>query len=269
MAAARDAGVRLTLLDTLYLHGGLAPGRDPGTPSRSRTGAVRRRDGPRLDTSGREPAGSVPGTGHQGRGGGPLGPRPSTRSRSASRRAGPGAGPAPPRSPLGAACRERDLPRGPRSNPYRRAGRTQVRWVRTPPWSTPPTSPADDIDLIGAARTHCCFCPTTEHDLADGIGPSQSLVRAGATLCAGSDSQAVIDILEGARAVELGARVLTNRRGIHPTETLAAIATATGTGHSVGRMEAPSGRAVWPTSPPSGWTRFAWPESTLPTFSTR
>ena len=30
----------------------------------------------------------------------------------------------------------------------------------------------DDIALLGAAGATCCFCPTTERDLADGIGPA-------------------------------------------------------------------------------------------------
>ena len=49
----------------------------------------------------------------------------------------------------------------------------------------------------------CCFCPTTERDLADGIGPARELLDAGAGLALGSDSHAMIDPIEEARAVEL------------------------------------------------------------------
>ncbi len=56
-------------------------------------------------------------------------------------------------------------------------------------------------------ETTVCMCPTTERDLADGIG------RAGPRLSLGSDSHAVIDLFEEARAVELDLRLATERRG--------------------------------------------------------
>lgn len=37
----------------------------------------------------------------------------------------------------------------------------------------------EDIELLGASRTGTCMCPTTERDLADGIGPADALQRAG------------------------------------------------------------------------------------------
>jgi formiminoglutamate deiminase len=70
-----------------------------------------------------------------------------------------------------------------------------------------------DIDLIGDAATGVCMCPTTERDLADGIGPAPQLEDAGAALSLGSDSHAVIDLLEEARALELNERLRTGRRG--------------------------------------------------------
>ena len=66
---------------------------------------------------------------------------------------------------------------------------------------------AADIDLLGASRTTVCLCPTTERDLADGIGPARALAAAGARLSLGSDSNAVIDLWEEARAVELDERL--------------------------------------------------------------
>ena len=35
---------------------------------------------------------------------------------------------------------------------------------------------ATDIDRLGAARAYACFCPTTERDLGDGIGPAPALL---------------------------------------------------------------------------------------------
>lgn len=72
---------------------------------------------------------------------------------------------------------------------------------------------AGDISLIGSTATGTCMCPTTERDLADGIGPAVQLQHAGSTLSLGSDSHAVIDILEEARAMELDERLRTRTRG--------------------------------------------------------
>jgi formiminoglutamate deiminase len=72
---------------------------------------------------------------------------------------------------------------------------------------------ADDIGLLGASGTTACFCPTTERDLADGIGPARALLDAGSPLALGSDQHAVIDLLEEARALELHERLASRRRG--------------------------------------------------------
>ncbi|MCA1221863.1 formimidoylglutamate deiminase [Streptomyces sp. 8L] len=96
-----------------------------------------------------------------------------------------------------------------------------------------------DIALIGAARTGTCMCPTTERDLADGIGPAVALERAGSPLSLGSDSHAVIDLLEEARAMELDERLRTRRRG-HWTAA-ALLRAASVTGHTaLGRPDAGS-----------------------------
>jgi cytosine/adenosine deaminase-related metal-dependent hydrolase len=72
---------------------------------------------------------------------------------------------------------------------------------------------ADDIGLLGATGTTVAFCPTTERDLADGIGPARRLRDAGAPLTLGSDQHAVIDLLEEARALEMHERLTTGQRG--------------------------------------------------------
>jgi formiminoglutamate deiminase len=71
----------------------------------------------------------------------------------------------------------------------------------------------DDIRLLGSSGTQACFCPTTERDLGDGIGPSRALHDAGSRLTLGSDSHAVIDPFEEMRALELDERLATRRRG--------------------------------------------------------
>lgn len=86
----------------------------------------------------------------------------------------------------------------------------------------------DDIATLGRSRSYACFCPTTERDLADGIGPSRQLVAAGAALTLGTDSHAVIDMCEEMRAVELDERLLSLRRGAWDAGELIEVATATG-----------------------------------------
>jgi formiminoglutamate deiminase len=85
-----------------------------------------------------------------------------------------------------------------------------------------------DIKLLGGSRSAVTLCPTTERDLADGIGPARALARAGARLNLGSDSHAVIDLFEEARAVELDERLATGERGHHTPAELLQAATAGG-----------------------------------------
>ncbi|WP_084961481.1 formimidoylglutamate deiminase [Thermoactinospora rubra] len=87
-----------------------------------------------------------------------------------------------------------------------------------------------DIELLGQSRTHVCMCPTTERDLADGIGPARTLFERGSPITLGSDSHAVVDLLEEARAVELDERLATQRRGHWQAHEL--LSAATGVGHS-------------------------------------
>ncbi|MFK0215315.1 formimidoylglutamate deiminase [Streptomyces sp. NPDC090298] len=86
----------------------------------------------------------------------------------------------------------------------------------------------EDIALIGGSATGTCMCPTTERDLADGIGPAVALQRAGSPLSLGSDSHAVVDLLEEARAMELNERLRTRTRGHWTAAALLRAATADG-----------------------------------------
>ena len=85
-----------------------------------------------------------------------------------------------------------------------------------------------DVRLLGESGTYACFCPTTERDLGDGIGPSRQLYAAGSRLTLGSDSHAVIDPFEEMRAVELDERLATQRRGHWTAADLLAAATTDG-----------------------------------------
>jgi formiminoglutamate deiminase len=95
----------------------------------------------------------------------------------------------------------------------------------------------DDIDRLGGSGTTVCMCPTTERDLADGVGPAARLRAAGSPVSLGSDSQAVVDLLEEARAMELDERLATGRRGSWSVPSL--LAAATWAGHaSLGHPDA-------------------------------
>ncbi|MGH8860708.1 MAG: formimidoylglutamate deiminase [Jatrophihabitantaceae bacterium] len=72
---------------------------------------------------------------------------------------------------------------------------------------------ARDVTTLGRTATTACFCPTTERDLADGIGPARALRDAGSPLALGSDQHAVIDLLEEARALESHERLMSLQRG--------------------------------------------------------
>jgi formiminoglutamate deiminase len=83
---------------------------------------------------------------------------------------------------------------------------------------------AADIGVLGSSATNVCMCPTTERDLADGIGPARQLRDAGSGLSLGSDQHAVIDPFEEARGLEMDERLATLERGrFTPPELLSAM----------------------------------------------
>jgi len=227
VAAAAEAGVRMTLLDTCYLHGGI--GRPPNEVQR------RFSDGDAGRWAARAAAVAV-------------GSTPTVKAGAAvhSVRAV-----APEEMEIvGRWAEERDTPlhahvsEQPAENDDCTAayGRTPVEVLGaagllgtrfTAVHATHLT--ATDVAALGGG--YVCFCPTTERDLADGIGPSAALVAAGADLCLGSDSHAVIDLFEEARAVELDARLATGVRG-HDTAVDLLTAATSGGARSLGWPDA-------------------------------
>jgi formiminoglutamate deiminase len=85
-----------------------------------------------------------------------------------------------------------------------------------------------DISLLAQNQVTICACPTTERDLGDNVGPLRVLTAAGCPLSVGSDSNVVIDMLEEARALELDERRATGRRVLHQPEELFRAATVSG-----------------------------------------
>ncbi len=73
---------------------------------------------------------------------------------------------------------------------------------------------AADVETLGRSGTTVCACPTTERDLGDGVVPADDLLRAGASLALGTDSNVQIDLLEEARSLEGNLRLLRRERGL-------------------------------------------------------
>ncbi|CAN5402029.1 formimidoylglutamate deiminase [soil metagenome] len=85
-----------------------------------------------------------------------------------------------------------------------------------------------DISDLHTSGTGVCFCPTTERDLGDGVGPAPDLLRGPGLFSLGSDSHAMIDLFEEARAIELNERIVARQRGLIPATRLLEAATADG-----------------------------------------
>ncbi|MEO8690844.1 MAG: formimidoylglutamate deiminase [Solirubrobacteraceae bacterium] len=208
LAAAQAAGLRITLLDACYLHGGVKRFRDADAGAwAERVGAIAER-----------PTARVGAAIHSVRAVDPESAR--TVAQWAAER------------PLHAHVSEQ-----PRENEECLAvhGRTPTAVLAdagalserfTAVHATHLTD--DDVARLGRARVTACLCPTTERDLADGIGPARRLADAGASLAVGSDSQAVVDLFEEARAIELDERLATGVRGVHRADALLRAASAGG-----------------------------------------
>jgi formiminoglutamate deiminase len=78
-----------------------------------------------------------------------------------------------------------------------------------------------DIELLAEAGAQAVVCPTSEQDQADGIGPVRKLLDAGVPVGLGSDTQAVVDPFVEVREIEMHERLLASERGrIRPAQLL-------------------------------------------------
>jgi formiminoglutamate deiminase len=102
----------------------------------------------------------------------------------------------------------------------------------------------DDVALLGRSRTTACLCPTTEADLADGLGPARALRDAGCPLALGGDQHAVTDPFAEARGLEMHERLASGERGRFTPAALLTALTAHGAlgWPDAGRLE-PGARA--------------------------
>jgi cytosine/adenosine deaminase-related metal-dependent hydrolase len=102
----------------------------------------------------------------------------------------------------------------------------------------------DDVALLGSSATTACLCPTTEADLADGLGVAPALREAGCPLALGGDQHVVTDPFAEARGLEMHARLASGKRGwFTPASLLDALTAHRALGWSdAGRLE-PGARA--------------------------
>ena len=222
LAAATEAGIRITLLDTLYLHGGLGAegyAEPNGTQRRFSDGTahawIDRVDGLAISDTQRLGAAI-----HSVRAVDPRSMQLASEWTSTRR------------APLHAHVSEQVAENEAclahhQATPMHllaEAGALSDRFAAV--HATHLT--ADDVDLLATSGSTVVMCSTTERDLGDGIGPTGRFADFGVAMALGSDSHAVIDLFEEARAVELDERLSSRERGIHAAPQLLAMATVNG-----------------------------------------
>ena len=69
-----------------------------------------------------------------------------------------------------------------------------------------------EVELLGTPGPTVCACPGAERDVGDGFMPALELIRAGARIALGTDSQTVIDPLQDMRLLEYHERLRRQRR---------------------------------------------------------
>jgi formiminoglutamate deiminase len=220
MSAAREAGIRMTLLDTCYLQGGLSGGGhfdlDPvqrrfsdGHVSRWIDRVAQMRDEATI---------RIGAAAHSVR----AVPREALHDFASVVGSRPVHAHVSEQLAENAAC-ELHYGRSP-TQVFAEAG------LLGPRFTAVHATHVDDVDirLLGRAGASACICPTTERDLADGIGPSRALADAGVSLCIGSDQHAMVDPFEELRGLEMHERLITGERGRFTIPQLYSIGTAHG-----------------------------------------
>jgi formimidoylglutamate deiminase len=207
IAAARSVGIRIVLLRSAYLRSGYELPPDPGQIRFFETAAQFLRN---IEALAKEyPTGSTV----------QLGVAPHSLR----------AVPLPDLKEIAAWCRERALPLhmhvaeqlGENEACEREYGLTPVALLSREGLLGPDFTAvhaihvsAEEIDMLAAADTTVCSCPTTERNLGDGVLAADQLMRKRIRIALGSDSQAQIDPLEDARELEYHLRLERQQRAI-------------------------------------------------------
>jgi formiminoglutamate deiminase len=218
--AAADAGIRITLLDTCYVAGGLGP--DGPLPLEEQ----QRRFGDRDADAWAERFSALMTGGHVQIGAAIHSVRAVPRAQLPTVVAAAGG------RPLHAHVSEQPA----ENDQCRRAYGVSPTGLLAGAGALGPLSTAvhathlsaGDIKELGGSGTSVAICPTTERDLADGIGPARALKDAGSPITLGSDQHAVIDLLEEARGLEMDERLASLHRGRFGVDELVAALTADG-----------------------------------------
>ena len=249
IAAAAEAGIRITLLDTCYLAGGLGA---TAPAARRRPAAVLRR---RRATPGRRrvAAACPERPSAADRRGDPLGARRARRPAADGRRGRRAA------RPLHVHLSEQPAENEACSRRYGctpdRLLAEPARSARAPPRCTPPTSPTTTSRCSAATRHGRLHVPDHRARPRRRHRPGPRAARRRVAAVPGQRQHAVIDLFEEARAMELRRAAATGERGHFTPAELSRAATAAG--HARPRLarrrpDSRPGRA--PTWSPSGST---------------
>lgn len=222
LAAADEAGIRITLLDTLYLHGGLGPDGHSAVAGAQRRYSDRTADAwvervERLSPGANQQLGAAI---HSVRAVDPGAMKIAAGW--AERRQAPLHAHVSEQRAENEQCRAHHgtTPTGVLHD----AGVLDDRFSAVHATHVSP----EDVRTLAAGGSTVCLCPTTERDLGDGLGPTGELARAGLAMALGSDSHAVIDHFEECRALEVDERLRSEQRGIHSAPELLTMATSAG-----------------------------------------
>ncbi len=85
-----------------------------------------------------------------------------------------------------------------------------------------------DLELLAEYEAQVVVCPSSEQDLGDGIAPARALVDRGISMGVGSDQNAVIDPFTEIREMEMHERLLSGERARVPADALVRAATVGG-----------------------------------------
>jgi formiminoglutamate deiminase len=215
IAAAAEAGIRITLLDTLYLTS-TVDGKPPqGVQRRFSDGSVERWAARTAEVKAGDHA-------HVGAAAHSVRAVPAAALRELAHRSGP----------LHVHLSEQRAENGACQAFYGCSPTALLdrSGLLSPQLTAVHATHLDDADraLLAQRGAGVCLCPTTERDLADGLPLAGALATAGIPICLGSDSHAVVDLFEEARAVELDERLRDEHRGHFTVDALLTAATAAG-----------------------------------------
>jgi formiminoglutamate deiminase len=85
-----------------------------------------------------------------------------------------------------------------------------------------------DITTLASSSAGVCLCPTTERDLGDGIDSGFALAQAGVPISLGTDQHVAIDAFEEMRGIEMNQRLNEQARGLFPPDQLIRISSEQG-----------------------------------------